>query len=259
MISTVPVHKLGQDAPNTLQVPFVDFECDWETASECIRPFPGYVYVQMSPYREKRNGLFLLDGTKRAERGDVGVVLAVGEDRTEPFIAGSGNFEPPLPLEVRPGDTVLVDPYRGDIYEGFAVGFFRTKSVVRVYGDASRDEWQYRGRQIDECIMAKIEKKTLRPIGRFVLIKREPLKETSSGGILLQERDKERRPFASIVAVSSAAEKAGKKPGMRVQYRQMCVHPLKMYELELADEILDLEGPLEDYALIPHDNITAEL
>lgn len=239
---------------DVIQVPFVDFEADWKTAKESLNPFPGYVYVQMAPYEESKCGVLRTDETMRRSRADVAVVLAVGKDREEDFIGSSGDFEKPLPLEVKPGDRVLVDPKRGDSFEGFQVGGFRTKSVVRVYGDCSRNEFIQRGRQVDECIVALVEERMLRPVGRMVLLKRDPLKE---GSVALLDKDKERPPFGVILESSELAKKHGRLPGMRVQYRQACSHALKTYELELGENVLDY--PIEDLALVPYENITSEV
>ena len=263
------------DTPNRIQVPFLDFEVDWKAGSASINPFPGFVYVEMAPRSEQMSGVWLPDQSQRRLRADVAVVLAVGKDRTEPILTGSGHFEGPLPLEVRPGMRVLVDPYRGDQYEGFSAGSYRTEGVVRVYGDASCDEWRERARQIDENIMAIVEEKpvkvvdvvagtpkevrSLRPVGRFVLIKRVPLNEKTASGVLMPQRAQSRSPVATIVGVSAKAAENGFQTGMRVHYRPMCVHPLKMYELDLEDDLLDLDGPIEDYAFIPYSNISAIL
>lgn len=263
------------ETPNTIQVPFLDFEVDWQAAKEAIKPFPGIVYVEMAPRREDLRGFLLPDKSQRALRADVAVVLAVGKDRRGPILTGSGHWEKPLPLEVVPGLRVLVDPYRGDQFEGFSVGGYVPKGVVRVYGDASCDEWRERARQVDECIMAIVEEspvkvvdvvagtpkavRSLRPAGRFVLIKRIPLTQRTDNGLYVPDREQKRSPIGTIVAVSARAAENGFETGMRVQYRPMCVHPLKMYELDLADDILDLDGPIEDYALIPYANISAVL
>lgn len=263
------------DRPDTIQVPFVDFDVDWKTAEKAIKPFPGIVYVEMAPRQEQITGVYLPEKSQRRLRGDVAVVLAVGKDRTDPIWTGEGKWEKPLPLEVKPGDRVLVDPYRGDAYEGFSAGDFATNGVVRVYGDASCDEWRERARQIDECVIAMVEEKpvkvvdvvagtpkavkSLRPVGRFVLIKRQPLAQRTANGLYVPDREQKRSPVASIVAVSAKAAKNGFETGMRVQYRPMCTHPLKIYELDLEGEVLDLDGPIEDYAFIPYANLSAVL
>lgn len=276
MVSTIPQNIPVQDRPDTIQVPFLDFFVDWEVASRSIKPFPGYVYVEMAPYQEKFGVLHLLDDTQRAKRADVGICIAVGADRDpeEKILTASGYAETPLPLEVKPGDVCLVDPYRGDMFEGFAAGPYRTKRMVRLYGDASADEFRYRARQVDETIMATVleeptkignlaqntaPKKRLRPVGRYCLIQREPLPETTSAGVVLPDRERIRRPFATILEASAAAQAHGRMPGMRVQYRQMCAHPLKMYDLELADELLAYDCPLADLALVPYENLTAQI
>lgn len=263
------------ERPDVVQVPFLDFEADWQAAMRSIKPFPGIVYVEMAPRKDDLLGFYLPDKSQRALRADVAKVLAVGENRKEPIWTGLGQWEDPLPLEVRPGDTVLVDPYRGDQYEGFSAGDYATESVVRVYGDASCDEWRERARQVDECIMAIVKEmpvkvvdlvagtpkrgKWLHPVGRFVLIRRPKLAERSENGVALPQNLQKRSPVAEIVAVSDEAARHGKAPGQRVHYRPMCVHPLKIYELDLEDDLIDFGGDIADYALIPHANITAIL
>ena len=263
------------DTPNTIQVPFLDFDVDWDAANRAIKPFAGIVYVEMAPRQEQSSGIYLPEQSQRRLRADVAVVLAVGKDRTEKIFTGEGKWEDPLPLEVKPGDRVLVDPYRGDAYESFSAGGYVSKAPVRVYGDTSCDEWRERARQIDENMMGIVEEKpvkvvdvvmgtanpvkSLRPVGRFVLIKRQPLAQTTQGGLYVPQREQKRSPVATIVAVSAKASENGFEPGQRVHYRLMCTHPLKIYELDLADDLLDLDGPLEDYAFIPYTNITAVL
>jgi len=253
---------LTVDRPETIQAPFWDFEVDWAEASRAIKPFEGIVYVEMAPYEEQIGGIHLPDELKKKRRADVAVVLAVGKDRTEPFLTGSWEKEKPLPIEVGPGDRVLVEPYRGDSFLGFKAGKYQSKGVVRVYGDASPDEWNARGRQIDECIMAIIEDKisptleisqSLRPVGRWCLIRRDPQPEATTGGVLLTARERIRAPFGTIVASSRLAQENGRIAGMRVQYKQVCSHPLGIYELELGAE------PDPNLAFVPYENITAVL
>lgn len=228
-----------------IQLPRKPFSVDWEACS-CLKPAPGVVYVEMAPYEEKKGEIYLPDETQQRDRADCGVVLACGYERGEQI--------PPREMEIRAGDRVLVEPYRGTFLKSARFGPYEAKGWVRVYGLASGNWDEHHPVDWRQAILAVLdEKTTIRAVGRWLFIKRDRLEE-SKGGILLHDRAQKQSGMGTVVSVGADAAKLGYEPGQRIQFPPGLTYDSGMYDASHAEEFgLDSE----DYSFLDSRNVLA--
>jgi co-chaperonin GroES (HSP10) len=240
--------------PGTIQLPVRPFSVDWEAASRAIRPNYGVVYVEMAPYIEKRGDLYLSDETKQRDRADCGVVLACGLERGPKWPLEAP--EMPIPMEIRPGDKVLVDPYRGIKLQNAQFGEYGAQGWVRIYGLASGDYNEHYPYAWQEVIFAVIDeqktgKESIRATGKWLFIERDRIKE-SKGGVLLTDRSAKQSGLATILAVGKEAAAQGYREGMRIHFPPALSYDSGLYEVSHAKEFgLDSDN----YAFLDWKNV----
>lgn len=229
----------------TIQLPRKPFDVDWEACSR-LHPAPGVVYVEMQGYEEKKGELYLPDETKQRERADCGVVLACGCER--------GDDLPPREMEIRPGNTVLVEPYRGTFLKNAQFGDYKAKGWVRVYGLASGSWDEYHPTDWRQAILAVLdEKTTIRATGRWLFVKRDRIEE-SKGGVLLHDRAQKQSGKGTIVSAGADAQKLGYREGQRIHFPPGLTYDSGMYDVSHAEEFgLDCD----DYSFLDSRNVLA--
>lgn len=220
-----------------VQLPVRPFSANWQACS-CLKPAKGIVYVEMSPYEEKRGELFLSDETKQRDRADCGVVLACGYER--------GDDIPPRDMEVRPGDVVLVEPYRGTWLQNCSFGDYAAEGWVRVYGLASGSWDEVHETSWNDAIMAVIDeyqtKTKIKAVGKWLFIERDVLQE-SVGGVLLTDRGQKQSGMATVLSAGAEAQKQGFEEGQRIQFPPGLSYDAGLYDVSHAKEFgLDSEN-----------------
>ena len=223
----------------TIQLPVRAFDVNYK-ACKHLKPAPGIVYVEMAPYEEKRGALFLADETQQRERADAGVVLACGLEREK-----KEDVQPWREMDIRPGDRVLVEPYRGTWLKGAKFGDYEAKGWVRVYGLASGNWDEYHPTDWRSAILAtydETKENSIRATGKWLFIERDKIEE-SAGGVILTERSQKQSGLATIISVGSSAYKAGYREGMRIQFPPGLTFDAGLYEVSHAKEFgLDSEN-----------------
>lgn len=233
------------DRPFTLQFPVEDFAADWQAAESCIRPAPGVVYVEMAHYAESIRSVLLPDFVKQKLRADAGIVIASGKARSKTDHPKDSCLEPP-----RAGTRVLVLPYKGDGYIGFHIGeTYRAQGVVRVYGIASTEKTLELTDWTDSIVAELESEHRARPVGKWVLLRRDPRIKTEMG-LELPESQWYRTGKATVVDAGLKAQTdAGLKAGQKVHYKQDAI----TIDTEFSQDWL--VGDPSDYCFIKYMDI----
>jgi co-chaperonin GroES (HSP10) len=111
---------------NVLQLSGYDLPEVHPSAFEAFQCTPGKVVVEMSSAIGKIGSIFIPSKVGGKLRCDVGIVLSCNPPRDK-----KGD---PMPMDIKPGDAVLVRPYDGAWYDGFDTGTYSTENQVRFYG-----------------------------------------------------------------------------------------------------------------------------
>lgn len=210
---------------------------DWQAAQKVLKPRPGVVIVEMLR-APTRIGLIYLPSVALETRVDdeavpgfessLGIVLAVGD-------------LPDAPLEVRPGDRVLCVDGDGVELEHLTVGDYRAQGKVRIYGVVQPEEDDYftmpfKGYLEElpwhESIVGKMapgdKPEEMTPYETNVLVRKDPFKSLSAGGLCIPDVGQERAPTATVVAVGKDC--VDTKVGQRVIF-----HPEGEMDYQDAD------------------------
>lgn len=175
-----------RDSELFIELPEVEAASPALRAAPGLTPLPGCVVVQMDAERQSFGHLHLPDQVKGRTRPDAGVILAVGSPKQHQ----SGSFEP---VELMPGDRVLVRPYHGLWLEKFMDSQGNEYLDLRLYGVT---------RPWSQSILAQWVENRWIPTRGWFLIRRES-NEASPGGVILSNpRSKPRATRARIVATS---------------------------------------------------------
>lgn len=204
---------------------------DWRTASLAIRPYGDIVFVEMDPYAVRAGVIELPSEVGGHLRPDAGTVVAAGADVDE----------------ITPGDRVLVLPYGGNIFSAGEFGDYKSSGEIRIYGNASKNEFEHVSEDWNLSVIATINNSTLYPqaIGQWVFIKRDPLQQTEQG-IILSHRQKFRSQQATVI---TSGGRTSLRPGMRVVYHgEALMVDTEFLALRYPELVGD--GDPKDYAFI---------
>jgi co-chaperonin GroES (HSP10) len=113
---------------NTLQVTGYELPPVSPKAFGAFFCTPGKVVVEMSGQIERIGSIYIPTKVSGKLRCDVGIVVACQPPRNKRGEA--------LPMDIKPGDAVLVRPYDGAWFDGFDTGKYQTENQVRFYGIA---------------------------------------------------------------------------------------------------------------------------
>lgn len=172
---------------------------------------------------------------------------------------------PPVKMEVAVGDRVLIFPYEGVRFrqlvfkkQGWAAP--RVRLFGGAVGDLPVSHVDGRVVNADRLILpefepyhvpipAKITMDIIEPIGDWMLIRRDPLRDKQTG-LFMSEKTRGVNSLgnwkATVVAASPASIANGYSPGARIVFHA----PSTMGELDFTFDSFGLEGDLEDYAFI---------
>jgi co-chaperonin GroES (HSP10) len=103
--------------------------------------------------------------------------------------------------------------------------------------------------KIDLSIVAKLIDKDIKPIGRWVLIRRDPV-NAATGGIILPDSATYRSQMATVV---NAGDQSGLKAGDRVMYHNKA---LVILDFDFLAQYVT-EGDPSDYCLIASNDLYA--
>ena len=167
-------------------------EHEFNEVDQRIECAPGVVVVQMAT---KKSGLIArVDDGKTCKQ--IAKVIAVG-DRFEGVYLGKKTVsDPKQSLDV--GDTVIIDPTRGFILDGFGWDVV-SDTTIRVFGSngGPGSFVPFQRYAFDEAIMAKSDFKA---VGKRITIKLGAVLG-EQGGILLTDRSSKRDPICKVVLV----------------------------------------------------------
>lgn len=130
--------------PNVLQLSGYELPEVPLRAFDAFTCTPGKAVVEMSPAVFKIGSIFIPGKVGGKLRCDVGIVLACAPPKGK-----CGNH---LPMDVKPGDAVLVRPYDGAWYDGFDSNGYKTANQVRFYGLAGTPGLDKNDRGIYETV-----------------------------------------------------------------------------------------------------------
>lgn len=194
----------------------------------------------MSGYEEKRGEIYLADETKQRDRADAGTVLSCGYER----LTGDA-------MEIKAGDRVLVEPYRGIFIKGAQFGEYRAEGWVRVYGLACGNWDEHHPTDWRQGILATIDENKVNATGRWLFVKKDRLQE-SKGGILLQERAQRQSGMGEIMSAGREASEWGYEAGQRIHFPPGLTFDSGLYEVSHAQEF---GLGAEDYAFVDCRNV----
>ncbi len=192
-----------------------DFESlpDWELARRHLSPPRGIVVAENLRCPEKIGSLYVTEAGKYTgwddESGDpiagfepsILCVLAVGPDVSD----------------LKPGDLILACDGDGVEFQEFESGPYRANMPVRFFGrynPEGKEQGFIERIELDEAIVATISDplpqmtpsevmSKIVPFRRNVLVRKDPFKSVTEGGIILCDLAQERTSIGTIEAVGS--------------------------------------------------------
>ena len=214
---------------------------DWQKACTCFAMLPEKIAVEMWPTPREMSRVQISDNAAKKWRTSIGTALAVG-------LPWDGDE----PVDVYPGDTVIVHPQDGKRIEGFRAGGYYAEHEVRLYGIyVDVNEYGY-PREVpwDESILAKVVMGKIQAVGKNVAIKLPKLAEITDEGIYLPDR---MRDHADRAIVQSHGCNMRHKFFLNGEFRTLRVGDAIQYERRALKQV----GVDEDLsmAIIPEDGI----